>query len=103
MTGSQKTNLGVGVGVREVDRGAVMKVRLRPVNLPTALSLCPRPAAFPDILLRVLVLPVGSSSDTENKTADPFSELRGRPGDTDQQKCKAREMDKINFSLDNAV
>lgn len=105
--GTQKTTLGVGVG--GVDRGAVMKVRLHPVNLASALSLCPRPPAhsircFPRHPAPCFtVLPVGSTSNTENKTADPFSELSERPGDMDQQKRKAREMDKINFSLGNAV
>lgn len=83
-----------------------MKVKLHPINLLTVLSPCPpahrihrfprHPAPF------YTVLPVGSSSNTENKTADPFSELSVRPGDT-KWKYKAREMDKINFSLEKAV
>lgn len=91
------------------NRGAVMKVRLHPVNLPSALSLCPCPPAhsircFPRHPAPCFtVLPAGSTSNTENKTADPFSELSERLGDTDQQKREAREMDKINFSLGNAV
>lgn len=83
-----------------------MKVRLHPINLLTALSPCPpvhrihhfprHPAPF------FTVLPVGSSSNTENKTADPFSELSVWLGDT-KWRYKAREMDKINFSLEKAV
>lgn len=47
-----------------VDRGAATKVRLRPKTFPqpSASALASELAAFPDLLLCVVVLPVGNFS-----------------------------------------